>query len=180
MPLLSIGSSAEVYVKTGNRKSWDFHFQPAWYLYTSEDHYCTYIYLMKKTKSTRLSDTAVHCTKCHTDPTVTQGDSAVNAVSKLTDTISTFAGNRKNDANMTDLQTLVQTVQSLEEQNKHHVSLPVHTPRLPEVSTVQRRDVRQIQVLRTATKDGRTAVHALNNMMQLHQLRWRCWNAYTA
>ena len=28
MPLLPIGLSLEVHVKTGNRKSWDFHFQP--------------------------------------------------------------------------------------------------------------------------------------------------------
>ena len=87
--------------------------------------------------STRLSDTAVYRTKCHTDPTVTHGDNVVNAVSKLANTISTFAGNRKNNANMTDLKTLAQMVQSLAEQNKHHMSLPVHAPRLPEVSDVK-------------------------------------------
>ena len=124
IPLLPIGSSAK-------------NSQPVWYLYTSEEHNHTHIYLMKKSKSTRLSDTAVHCTKCHTDPTVTQGNSMVNAVSKLADTISTFAGNRENDANMTDLQTLAQTVQSLAEKNKDHASLPVHAPRLPEVLAVK-------------------------------------------
>ena len=79
-----------------------------------------------------MSDTAAHRTKCHIDPTVTQGNSVVNVVSKLADTISTFAGNRENDANMTDLKTLAQTVQSLAEKNKYYASLPVHVPRLPE------------------------------------------------
>ena len=70
---------------------------------------------MKKSKSTRLSDTAVHHNNCHIDLTVTQGNSVVNAVSKLANTISTFTGNGKNNASMMDLKTLAQTVQSLAE-----------------------------------------------------------------
>ena len=79
-----------------------------------------------------MSDTAVNHNKCHTDPPVTQGGSVVSAVSMLADTICTFAGNRKNNANMRDLKTLAQTVQSLAKQNKHHASLPAHVTRLPE------------------------------------------------
>ena len=83
-----------------------------------------------------MSDTAVHYNKCHTDPPVTQGNSVVSAVSKLANTISTFAGNRKNNANMTDLNTLARTVQSRTEQNKHHASLPAYVTRLPEESDI--------------------------------------------
>ena len=38
-PLLPIGSSAEVHVRADKHKSWDYHSEPAWYLYTLDEHY---------------------------------------------------------------------------------------------------------------------------------------------
>ena len=49
-PLLPMGQSAEVLEKRANRKSWDYHSKPAWYLYTSDEHYRTNAFLMKKSK----------------------------------------------------------------------------------------------------------------------------------
>ena len=88
-PLLPIGASAEVHVRIDDRKSWDFHSQPAWYLYTSEDHYRMYAFLMKKTKSIRLSDTAVVQKDHIVNPAVTVGDRVIHAAAKLSDEVAT-------------------------------------------------------------------------------------------
>ena len=53
-----------------------------------------------------------------TNPRVRHGDNVVHAASKLADTVISLVGNRKNDANLNDLRTLTQTVQSLAERNK--------------------------------------------------------------
>ena len=82
-PLLPIGSSAEVHVRTGDRKTWDYHSEPAWYLYTSDEHYRTQAFLMKRTKSIRLSDTAVIYKEHITNPAVTVGDRVIHATAKL-------------------------------------------------------------------------------------------------
>ena len=51
MPLEPMGSLGQVHVKTGNRKSWDFHTKSAWYLYTSKEHYRTHVCALKSTKA---------------------------------------------------------------------------------------------------------------------------------
>ena len=98
-PLLPISSSAEVHVRRDDRKSWDYHSEPAWYLYTSGDHYRTHAFLMKKTKSIRLSDTAVIQKDKIVNPAVTAGDRVVHAVAKLAREVGILAQRNKTDAN---------------------------------------------------------------------------------
>ena len=131
-PLLPIGSSAEVHVRAGNRKSWDFHSEPAWYLYTSDEHYRTHAFLMKKTKSIRLSDTAVVQKEHITNPAVTVGDRVVHATAKLVDEVATLARKNRTDANMNDLKRLAKTVASLARRNKSNAGVTIPVPRVPE------------------------------------------------
>jgi len=105
MPLLPIGASAEIHVKTGDRKSWDFHSQPGWYLYTSEDHYRTHAFLMKNSRSIRLSDTAVLQKDHIVNPTVTAADAIVHATAKLAAAAGLLTKRTKTDPDMNDLRS---------------------------------------------------------------------------
>ena len=89
--LLPMGQSTGVYVKRGNRKSWDYHSKPAWYLYTSEEHYCTRMFLMEKSKTKSLSDTAAVHLRRITDPTFTEGDCVIESVAQLASDIGAYA-----------------------------------------------------------------------------------------
>ena len=90
------------------------------------------MYLMKKSKSKRLSDTAVIHTKRITDPVVTHGDRVVQAAGKLAEAIGAFAGKKKNDADMADLQKLMDATQSLAERNKATASAAAPPAVLPD------------------------------------------------
>ena len=84
--------SAEVLEKGANWKSWDYHSKPAWYLYTSDKHYQTHVFLMKESKTKRLSDTSVVHTKGITNSRVTHGDRVVQSATWLAVDIGSFVG----------------------------------------------------------------------------------------
>ena len=83
MPLEPMGSSGQVHIKTGNRKSWDFHTKSAWYLYTSKEHYKTHVCALKSTKTERLVDTAVFHNRRRTAKPLTHGNVVVKAAEDL-------------------------------------------------------------------------------------------------
>ena len=58
------------------------------------------MYLMKNSKTKRLSDTAVIHTKNITNPVVTHGDRIVHAAERLAESIGALASKKKNDANI--------------------------------------------------------------------------------
>ncbi|EJK62784.1 hypothetical protein THAOC_16590 [Thalassiosira oceanica] len=132
-PLLPIGQSAEVFIRKDERKSWGFHSRPAWYLYTSEDHYRTHMFLMKETKTQRLSDTAMLRSKHLTAPPVTHGDRVVQAAAQLSATVGSFVGKRsRTNENLTDLTSLAEITQRLVERNKENsVEGAIPVPRVP-------------------------------------------------
>ena len=132
MPLLPIGASAEIHVKTGDRKSWDFHSQPGWYLYTSEDHYRTHAFLMKNSRSIRLSDTAVLQKDHIVNPTVTAADAIVHATAKLAAAAGLLTKRTKTDPDMNDLRSMAEIVQSMAERNQIQATTPVPVPRVPD------------------------------------------------
>ena len=133
-PLLPMGQAAEVHVKRANRKSWDYHSKPAWYLYTSEEHYRTHMFLMKESKTKRLSDTAAMHLRRITDPTLTIGDRVIQSMARLASDIGAFAGKKKNDANMNDLRQLAKIGQRLAEQGINKAAPPVKVTVLPDTS----------------------------------------------
>ncbi|EJK52953.1 hypothetical protein THAOC_27699, partial [Thalassiosira oceanica] len=83
------------YVWTEVLKSWGFHPQPAWYMYTSKDHYHAHMFLMKKTCTKRLSDTAALASKRITSPELTHADAIVNAASRLASTVQSLLGEQR-------------------------------------------------------------------------------------
>ncbi|EJK47022.1 hypothetical protein THAOC_34285, partial [Thalassiosira oceanica] len=133
-PLLPIGAAAEVHVKSDERKSWDFHSQPGWYLYTSEDHYRTHAFLMKNTRRVRLADTAVLHKQHITNPTISIADKVVHAAAKLAADAGLLAKRGKTDADMNDLKTLAETVQSLADRHSTQLTASVPVPRVPDDS----------------------------------------------
>ena len=57
MPLAPMGCAAQIREKTDKRGTWQYHSVDGWYLFTSEDHYCTHNCHVKYTRSERLTDT---------------------------------------------------------------------------------------------------------------------------
>ena len=96
MPLLPIGSSAKVHVRADDRKSWDYHSEPTWYLYTSDEHYRTHAFLMKKMRSICLSNTAVVQKEHITNPVITVDDRVIHSTAKLVNEVATLAHKNKN------------------------------------------------------------------------------------
>ena len=137
MPLMPIGQSAEVHVRTDVRKSWGFHSEPAWYLYTSKDHHRTHMFLMKKSRTKRLSDTAVLASKRITSPVVSHADAIVNAASQLASTVQSLANSRaaRLQTNTHQLVQLTDIVKSLCERNSVTASSPVPPPTPPATSS---------------------------------------------
>ena len=133
-PLLPIGQSAEVHVKCANQKSWDYHSKPACYLYTSEEHYRTHMFLMKETKAKRLSDTAAMLLRRITDPTLTVGDPVIQSMARLASDIGMFAGKKNNDANMNDLRQLAEIGKRLAAQSGNSAASPDEATVLPDTS----------------------------------------------
>ena len=132
-----MGQSAEVHVKRANQKSWDYHSKPAWYLYTSEEHYRTHMFLMKESKTRRLSDTAAVHLRRITDPTLTIGHRVIQSMARLASDIGAFAGKKKNDANMNDLRQLAEIGQQLAEQGRNAAELPVEAMVLPDTAPAE-------------------------------------------
>ena len=117
-PLQPIGQSAEVFIRKEERKSWGYHSRPAWYLYTSPEHYRTHMFLLKDTKTLRLSDASIVHTKNLTTPKVTHGDRVVQAASGLSAAVGNYVGKRgRTNENMEDLKNLVEACQRLVERN---------------------------------------------------------------
>ena len=90
-----MGQSSEVHVKQGNRKSWDYHSKLASNLYTSEEHYCTHMFLIKESKTKWLSDTAAVHLRRIINPTFTKRDCVVESVAQLAFDIGANAGKKK-------------------------------------------------------------------------------------
>ena len=59
MPLAPMGCPVQVHVKSKDRRTFDFHSEPGFYLFTSPDHYQVHNNVMTKTKAERLSDSVV-------------------------------------------------------------------------------------------------------------------------
>ena len=59
MPLAPMGCPVQVHVKSKDRKTFDFHSEPGFYLFTSPDYYQVHKNIMTKTKAERLSDLVV-------------------------------------------------------------------------------------------------------------------------
>ena len=87
---------------------------------------------MKKTKSIRLSDTAVVQKDHIVNPAVTVGDRVIHAAAKLSDKVATLAQKKRTDADMNDLKRLAEAVESLARRNKSSAGFTVPVPRVPE------------------------------------------------
>ena len=94
MPLAPMGCNAQVHEKTDKRGTWAYHSVDGWYLYTSPEHYRMHACHIKSTRGERLTDTIQLRHKHITNPTITQADKLMQAMS---DCISALKGHAKNN-----------------------------------------------------------------------------------
>ena len=103
MPLAPIGCLCQVHVKPDNHKSWNFHSQKGYYLFTSGKHYHTNNIFMKDTKVERLSDTVASqypavLAISHTDRIVNTVTVLITLIEGMTKSIPKRARNKNGDA----------------------------------------------------------------------------------
>ena len=103
MILAPIGCPCQVHVTPKNCKSWDFHSQKGYYLFTLGKHYCMDNIFMKDTRAEQLSDTVTF--QHPTVLVISHADRIIRAITALVHLIKGMTkgipkGARKNKINM--------------------------------------------------------------------------------
>ena len=134
MPLAPMGCPCHVHVKSGDRKTWDFHSQKGHYLFTSGDHYRTHNAFINATKAERLSDTVEFQHRRITRPRVSHADHVIRALADFVHAIKSLtkgatAGANKAGVNMKDLQQLAKVTSRIIDQ--HHGLAKLTAPNQP-------------------------------------------------
>ena len=124
MPLAPIGCPCQVHVKHDNRKSWDFHSQKGYYLFTLGEHYCTNNIFMKDVRAKPLSDTVIF--QHPTVPVISHADRIINAITALSILVTRMIpkGARKNKINMINLKCLADVTKRITAQQRDIAAHP--------------------------------------------------------
>ena len=104
MPLAPLGCKVQVHEKADQRGTWSFHSVDGWCIATSPEHYRTHRCHIKSTRSDRLSDTVQSMHKHITNPSLTQADKLMNAISAASNALRGLP-NHESDAQVNQLQT---------------------------------------------------------------------------
>jgi hypothetical protein len=83
MPLAPIRCEVQVHEKSGSRGTWAFHSVNGWYLAMSPEHYRMQTCHIKSTQSERLSDTVHVKHKNITNPSLSNANKIMKAISDL-------------------------------------------------------------------------------------------------
>ena len=152
MSLAPMGCPVQVHVKSKDRKTFDFHSEPGFYLFTSPDHYRVHNNVMKKTKAERLSDSVVFQHGKISPPKPTNATLVIKALASFLESIKGVTrGFRKaalkNGVNMKDIERLVEVTSRLTSKLPETADEPVQIsqrlaqPINPIDEVVHRRDV---------------------------------------
>ena len=101
------------------------HSNDGFYLESSMDHYRADKCFDRKTKAVGVSDTVAFQDDRITKPRLTHADLLVKAVGDLSNRLKGFS-NARNEANLNDLQRLVDTMKSFTECNKTQAAQRYH------------------------------------------------------
>ena len=77
-----MGCAAQIYKKTDNRGTWQYHSVDGCYLFTSEDHYLTHNCHVKATRSEQLTDNAHLQHKHITNLEISHADKVMATISE--------------------------------------------------------------------------------------------------
>ena len=111
MPLAPLGCKVQVHEKADQRGSWAFHSVDGWYLGTSDEHYRTHICHVKDTRSDRLCDTVQFQHKSITNPTLSDADKLMHALSHCSKLLQREP-TEENDQALRELEFLVEVTKS--------------------------------------------------------------------
>lgn len=111
MPLAPLGCKVQAHEKADQRGSWAFHSVDGWYLGTSNEHYRTHICHVKDTRSDRLCDTVNFQHKSITNPTLSQADKLMHAISHCSKILQDQS-TEDNDQAIRELEFLVEVTKT--------------------------------------------------------------------
>ena len=120
MPLAPMGCEAQVYEKTYNRGTWEYHSVDRWYLATSPEHYCTHLCHIKTTNSEIFIDTTQFSHQNITKPTITHADKIMAAIADYNKAIKNMGSNDGAD----ELRQLMKLTEQAVNNNKQTHAYP--------------------------------------------------------
>ncbi len=101
-----MGCAAQIHKKSDKHGTWQYHSVDGWYLYTSQNHYCTHACHIKTTKKRTAHQHSDFQHKRITNPTITQTDKVMHAIQQVIREIRKLGGIEKLQE-ARDLQQLV-------------------------------------------------------------------------
>ena len=130
MPLAPMGCPVQVHVKSKDRRTFDFHSEPGFYLFTSPDHYRVHNNVMTKTKAERLSDSVVFQHGKIGPPKPTNATLVIKALASFLQSIKGVTKGfqkaaLKNGVNMRDIERLTEVTSRLTSQLPEVADEPV-------------------------------------------------------
>ena len=180
MLLAPMGCPVQVHVKSKDRKTFDFHTEPGFYLFTSSDHYRVHNNVMTKTKAERLSDAVVFQHNKIGPPKPTNATLVIKALASFLESIKGVTkGFRKaalkNSVNMKDIERLAELTSSMTSKLPEVADDPVQVPsRLTQPTesideVVERPNIARDELRRSSRLAGHQAPKAPIQMPQAAQ-----------